>query len=566
MKKLLFILSCLSLFTNVFSQNNPPVAVNDTVRPVIGFPFEVNILKNDFDPDGDSLFVPLFEIFRINDSTWEIPPDYYDSNDHYDSIVYKKYFLKDEHGAMALGSIVIIRKGTPRYDSLDINNIKALISPFGNHFWDLERARSEVPKGSATTSIFNHALWIGGLNDSSQLCLAVELYRQVGTDFFMGPISSFHDSTFPLKWNRVWKLDKNQILFHRNHWAEQGYSPIEVIENWPAHGTVHFEQSANIAPFYDSDQDGKYEPHQGDYPIIRGDQAVFFVLNDAKDIHTESSGRALGIEIHGMAYAYDRPDDSTLNNTIFMHYEILNRSLSTYTNTMIGLFCEFDLGSVNDDFLGCDVTNGLIYVYNGYPFDGNGENGTYGCTPPAFGLKLIGGPFLENDGLDNEKGNCDEGINGLNFGDKIPDNERMGLSYFVNGTINGEFGYPPSGFYNLMRSIRNNGFPYMFGDSLVPDFMFGYNYSGGEGPACRYFYPGNSDTLCNWGTYGLAPNGGYNTDGHFWTDSLFEDPGDRRGLGSVGPFTFQPGESIPWIIVLPGPGIIKVITLLPLTF
>ncbi|MBK7172267.1 MAG: hypothetical protein IPH84_03330 [Bacteroidales bacterium] len=66
MKKLLFILSCLSLFTNVFSQNNPPVAVNDTVRPVIGFPFEVNILKNDFDPDGDSF--DLFHCFKFLES------------------------------------------------------------------------------------------------------------------------------------------------------------------------------------------------------------------------------------------------------------------------------------------------------------------------------------------------------------------------------------------------------------------------------------------------------------------------------------------------------------------
>ncbi|MEI7982085.1 MAG: T9SS type A sorting domain-containing protein, partial [Bacteroidota bacterium] len=50
-------------------------------------------------------------------------------------------------------------------------------------------------------------------------------------------------------------------------------------------------------------------------------------------------------------------------------------------------------------------------------------------------------------------------------------------------------------------------------------------------------FPGESDTL-NWGAGCQPPNGQKN-----WTEKTAEnEPGDRRGLGSVGPFTFYPGE------------------------
>jgi len=544
---LLLLITVLALSAS--GQNNPPVAVNDTVRPVIGTSFNVNVLKNDYDPDGDSLIVMNLDPFRLNDSTWRFTPDKINLPDHYDSISRKFYYLKDEHGAFSKAAfIIIIWQCTPRYDSLDINNIKALISPYGNHFWDGKKARFEAPKGSGKTPIFNHTLWIGGMNDTGQLCLAGEYFREQGIDFFSGPASSFHDSTFPMKWNRVWKLNKTQIDEHRSNWSNAGYTPIEAIANWPAHGYVHFGQTANIAPFKDTDQDGVYNPLEGDYPFIRGDQAVFFVMNDSKSRHTESYGVQVGIEVHGMAYAFDRPEDSALNNMIFIHYDILNRSQNTYTDTYLGLFCYMHLGSDIDDYLGCDVTQGLYYVYNADPVDGNGEPDAYGEHPPAFGLKLIGGPFLEPDGEDNPSGNCDEGLNGLNFGDRIPDNERRGLDVFTrvltHFSLNLEVNY-----YGFMRGYRHTGNPFMFGDKVKSTPSYGgafHFHDEGEGPACRYFYPGDSDTLCNYGTGGLPPLGGYNQNGLFWTDSTCGNtPGGRLGVGSVGPFTLHPGETVP---------------------
>jgi hypothetical protein len=54
-------------------------------------------------------------------------------------------------------------------------------------------------------------------------------------------------------------------------------------------------------------------------------------------------------------------------------------------------------------------------------------------------------------------------------------------------------------------------------------------------------FPGNSDTA-NFGTGCLPPNPPYDQVGFFWTDSISDEPGDRNGLGIIGPFTFKPGD------------------------
>ena len=45
-----------------------------------------------------------------------------------------------------------------------------------------------------------------------------------------------------------------------------------------------------------------------------------------------------------MAYAFNEPADSALNNTIFLHYQIINRSTDTYDSVYIGFFDDIDIG------------------------------------------------------------------------------------------------------------------------------------------------------------------------------------------------------------------------------
>jgi hypothetical protein len=65
----------------------------------------------------------------------------------------------------------------------------------------------------------------------------------------------------------------------------------------------------------------------------------------------------------------------------------------------------------------------------------------------------------------------------------------------------------------------------------------GHSGYGCYGPDCRFAFPGETDTL-NWGTGCQLPDGQKN-----WTMTIAgATPGDIRGIGSMGPFTFRPGD------------------------
>jgi len=549
MKKIL--LSSLAIFAIIsvsFGQNNTPVAVNDTIKGFVGQTYTLNMLKNDFDPDGDSIYLLNKDsrLIRINDTTWELTMTESNIGNPYYPVQELNYMIKDENGLHAEGNVVFIPLYPPTCEKIDMNNISAVISPFGAHFYDGQTAGLEVPKGSGKIAVFGQELFIGGLDMNGQVHFSgKERVYSSQKDFYQGPISTIVDTSYVKVWNRVWKISKEEILYHINNWKSAGYAPIDAIASWPAHGDVTLGQTGNIAPFFDNNANGRYEPMAGDYPLIRGDQAVYFIMNDSTgQFFADTVAAKMGLEIHGMAYEFDRPDDSVLNNTLFFHLDILNRSLADYDSTYIGLFNDFDLGNSTDDFVGTDVNHGMVYAYNKTSVDGNGEGWAYGEHPPAVGMRLIGGPYMDNDGADNPNNQCDYSINGLNFGDDVIDNERYGvtnsmsLDYLINGKNILSMSDPVRD-YHYMQNIYSDGTHMIFGGG-------GHVSTGGVGPECRFVYPGSSDTLCNWGTNNVMPNGGYNQNGYFWTEILADSNDfDREILSAAGPFTFKSGDVQP---------------------
>ncbi len=423
------------------------------------------------------------------------------------------------------------------YDTISINNISARINDNGNLFWNLTNASEfKVPKGGKAGTIFNSTLWVGGLDASDSLHLAAEEYRESGDDYWPGPISNVYDSAYDLKWNNVWKVTKAEVDYHIANWWHSGYVASAAILNWPGNGDTALGQAKIIAPFYDRNHDGVYNPSDGDYPIIKGDEAILFVINDARSIHTESKGSKLGLDIVAMAYAFDCPSDSALWNTLFLNYKIYNHSASTYYNTYIGNFTDLDIGFANDDYIGCDVQRSSYYGYNGVNVDGSGQVGSYGVCPPAQSVTFLAGPYMDPDGIDNPSGQCDESVNGFGFGDGIIDNERYGLTKFVYYS-NPDMGGPEActdpviaiDYYHYLNDIWKDGTPMMWG---------GNAHTGGPGvcgPDCTFMFPGSSDSLY-WSDSCRTPNCT-----PVWTESNVGNlSGDRRGLGISGPFTFFP--------------------------
>jgi len=449
---------------------------------------------------------------------------------------------------LTIGIAAQLKSQTFHRDTISINNIKALIRAGGVQFWEGDptylggngsgRACYFYPNGSQKTTIFCSSLWIAGFDNNNNLKLAAERFNSGGTDYWTGPLTTngtaSTNQTIASNWDKVWKINKQDLINYLYSSSYPGNPPAFVL-NWPAHGDTTLSQSYQLAPFVDLNQNGKYEPLLGDYPRIYGDQCLFFILNDSK-IHGESGGASIGAEIHVFAYAFNNPSDSALHNTIFYKYKIINRSTTTLHDCYLGLFTDIDIGYPFDDYVACDVERSTYYGYNGNSFDGNCSY-CYDSFPPAQGVTILGGPLMDPDGLDNPKfinGHpiCDNSVNGTYFGDGLVDNERLGMSRFIYyNNSGGPTGEPDTinRYYNYLSGLWNPNIPLTWGGT-------GYNTSSNV--TARFMFPGLSDTL-NWGTgCGTRPLP------NDWSEvDLNNAPADRRGLASMGKFTFQAGST-----------------------
>ena len=531
-----------TLIINPCFYPNLPIARNDTVIGMRGQLLMVDVLQNDFHPLNDTIFLISGGMGTVVNNQIEIECPFY-VNENFYRILYTisdKITIPSQSHRRDRGIIYVKLLNSEFYDSLNVNNINARFYCFGNHFWDQhEFPKFEVPKGSNSNSMFTQTFWIGGLDENNELHQAGELYREL-FEYWSGPVADVYDSLYDSKWLHVWKLNRDEINYHKAHWWQTGYEPVSDILTWPGNGDTNLGQAEKIAPFEDNNNNGVYEPLEGDVPVIKGDQALYFVVNESRKVHEASGGIPMGVEIRGMAYGFDMPEDSVLWSTIFLNYEVVNRSDTAYHDVYAGFYIDPDLGYPHNDYIQCDVQRGMVATYNGHEND----TGAYYYNQPAIGVVVLGGPFMEADGVDNPKydvhGNriCDESINGLNFGDSVVDNERLGMTNFLRLIHDqGIQGYPdaPNEYYNYLKSIWRDNVHSQYGGA-------GHPVSNSVGPACRFMFPGDSDT-CNWGTEGIFPNGGYNQNGKYWTEEEAGIPAfEKSGVLSSGPFTFAPGE------------------------
>jgi hypothetical protein len=428
---------------------------------------------------------------------------------------------------------------------LDINNVRTTILTGGDMWWDLLNGKYFVPKPAkgavGTTALFAGSLWIGGQDVGGSLKVAAMTYRQTGNDFWPGPLN---DQTVDISasecaaWDKHYTLNRADVETYYN-WAQSSRTTpnptpkeaMDVINNWP---TVGFNNRP-LAPYWDVDGSGTYDPDGGDIPDfdvtgtrgcnaqLFGDQSMFWVFNDKGNIHSETGGTAIGLEIQAQGFAFKTTDE--INNMTFYRYKIINRASSDLNKTYFGVWCDPDLGSGTDDYVGCDVELGLGFCYNGDLVDDNPFPGQipYGANPPAIGIDFFEGPFADKNGLDDHADSVPSSF--LGYGNGIIDDERIGMAKFVY--YNNDFtvtGNPVGAlnFYNYLKGIWKDGSSITYG---------GNGHLGSL--SCNYMFPGASDPK-GFGTK-LTPQSP-------WDEaSVGNVPADRRFLESAGPFTLKGG-------------------------
>ena len=296
-----------------------------------------------------------------------------------------------------IAAIQVISQFASAQVYLDTNNVTAYVDTTPVLFWNKVGAQGLiVPAGSGKSTLFSSSFWIGGLAGGS-LYLSAETYRQSGQDFRAGPLSNSYQKD-TLKNQNIVRISREMIDEFRTHplqWAD----PPDPIKNWPANPDMNNGQGKDLAPFVNVGGDPNvYEPSAGDYPRIKGDLCIFNIFND-DILHTNSGSPRLKIEVQRMVFAFS-DTSSFLNNSIFVNYRIVNRSMLDYDSVIFGQYSDFDIGKYDDDFIGSDSTLDLAYAYNGDSSD-EGANG-YGLNPPAEGMMFLnipmgGSMFFNND-------------------------------------------------------------------------------------------------------------------------------------------------------------------------
>lgn len=456
---------------------------------------------------------------------------------------------------------------------LNINNVNCIIETGGIMWQDRPNnaAGYVVPEGSGHTAIYSGSLWMGGIDNSNNLKIAAVTFRNGTSDFWTGPLTT--DNTAEItpevcnQYDKMWYIRKQDVIRYIAWYAcinseegcppeFDGYRPPTDLLEWPAHGDLALNQPHYLAPFKDLNENTFYEPELGEFPYydlnneidcravrdirLFGDETYWWIFNDKGNIHTETNGQSIGMEIHAQAFAFTSNDE--INDMTFYNYELINRSTFELKETYFAQWVDADLGCSDDDFVGCDVGRGLGFCYNGDDFDEDcrGILG-YGATPPAIGVDFFEGPYQDNDSTNNEYGiGPGQALNGIGYAndprdgddpDLIIDNERFGMRRFIYyNRSNDPNGDPQTALehYNYMKSIWRDGGKMVYGGNgraidpgatqIEADFMF----------------PGASDPL-NWGTRGEDP-------GFEWDEiQAGNTPFDRRFLQSAGPFTLKPG-------------------------
>ncbi|MFI5252307.1 MAG: T9SS type A sorting domain-containing protein [Bacteroidota bacterium] len=275
---------------------------------------------------------------------------------------------------------------------------------------------------------------------------------------------------------------------------------VKDWNEWPA---------ADGAPFTDVNGDGVYDPNV-DIPGVGGaDQTMWYVANDLDLTRTKGlyGSDPIGIEQQRTVWAYKAgPGTEYLGYTIFTMTKLINKSGVPIDSIFISQWSDPDLGGskgYNDDFVGCDTTRDLGFVYNGEPIDPE-----FGRLVPSGGYLLLQGPVVAGSASDSA-------LYDFKFKHGAKPLRMSSFNFFVNG--NATYSDPPftadgtRQWYNLMNGLVGpSGAPYI--DPIT-------------GLHSKFLLYGDPVTGSGWLDGSLAP------------------PGDRRMCMIVGPFTFAPGDT-----------------------
>lgn len=438
---------------------------------------------------------------------------------------------------------------------LKANNVRARLSTNANFFsvgqyFFPKPATGKVP----VSSIYVSSLWMGGLDRSRNIKLSAGLSQFDGSDYFAGPLdlNGLTEAEICINWDKMFSVNGDVIKKHYNDIQSAIINGIpyncgeipDQIKYWPGQGNPYWNEKYDwllpdqpLAPFWDENSDGHYDPCVGDFPTLDIDgceplnaiaalsrvptEHIFYIFNDHGGLPLLSGPAATIMETRVSSFAYSTNDD--LNNVTFHQYKFQFKGNELLTDFYFGLYVDPDLGCYYDDFVGYEQDQRMAYVYNQDALDGieggttcEGTN-TYADEIPMLGFdvhKNINVPKRfkrDNNGkvvLDNEGNILLENPDYVNS--QIDTVVEAQIGSFIH-IENGGIGNPPpsttepqrgreDGFYNYLNGFWSDGTPLTFG---------GTGYNPGSTDSVRYAFPDIPSNSTGWSMCNVpAMNGG----------------------------------------------------------
>lgn len=258
-------------------------------------------------------------------------------------------------------------------------------------------------------------------------------------------------------------------------------------------------------------------------PNLPADQVIWTVYNDLdRQTAVQRFGsEPLGLELQVTVWGYKKI--KIFEDVFFKRIRLINKGGvdTDGDGTVDGVFyldslhvaqwSDPDLGTFNDDLVGCDIPLQAGYVYNGSASDA--EFSKYNLAPPAAGYSLLHGAILSAPGS--------EGI--FDFR-RVRDAKNLGMSafaYFATGSPYSD----PAGSY-VTNSLRWWKLLRGYAPLAGPDVRINFPPGVEPGP-----YPLAGDPVAGTG----------HIDGQGFDYSFV--PGDRRSIIVSGPFVMAPGDT-----------------------
>ncbi|MEO1258366.1 MAG: T9SS type A sorting domain-containing protein [Bacteroidota bacterium] len=269
------------------------------------------------------------------------------------------------------------------------NDIRAKIGNIGVDFFDNGESSFDAQFGQPDVFFNNlesfQGLWIAGVDPGGNLKVAgSDLGIASGrVDFWPGPIV---DGTTHLAacnaWNRFWTVRRHDIEAHIADYEDDGVISYRrpSIFGWPGAGNIYFviqnglllpDSPQGWAPFFDRNNDGIYDPLNGDYPLpenvdIIPEQIIWSVFNDegGGSIHGTTNGLPIRVEVHQTVWTFSCVEDSPLNQTLFFSKKFINRAAEDVKNTFVGFLNDFGIGCGLDDGIGSSDALETVFFYN----------------------------------------------------------------------------------------------------------------------------------------------------------------------------------------------------------